>query len=186
MKNLKLAPVTIVTMFFALLQIDIAIAADTLPVHSPESVIYLTKNTNHNQVHYGVTLDDQCRPAADDPVYAYWQMLEKGKDARAKLMFWEQPGYGVRQPDSINESAAGGNFEFFIRGVPEQKIRMESFTLPDGSCGARATTEIAGKESIIQRIDIYVSGWANIHKVEIFGIDPVTFHQVQEITFEEK
>ncbi len=109
-----------------------ALVAAGLPVQAPDSVVFLTKNTNRNQVHYGVKLDDDCMPAERKPVYAYWRMLEEGPDDRAKLMFWEQPGYGVKQ-----ETASEGQLTFIIRGVPEREIRLETFATSDG-CGARA------------------------------------------------
>ena len=62
-------------------------AADELPVHELDSVIFLTKNTNKNQVHYGVHVDEYCRPLEDEPVYAYWRNLEEGPDDRSGLIF---------------------------------------------------------------------------------------------------
>ena len=157
------------------------LAASGLPAQDPDSVIYLTKNTNRNQVHYGVHVDAQCRPLARKPVYAYWRMLEEGDDARATLMFWEQPGYGVKQPRDISREDDSGSFEFTIRGVPERRLRLETFAV-DGACRARAYTRIAEQDALFQRIDIRVSGWANVHRVEIFGVGLENGLPVSEIT----
>ena len=41
-----------------------AAGAAELPHQPLDSVVHLTKNTNGNQVHYGVRVDDKCRPLA--------------------------------------------------------------------------------------------------------------------------
>ncbi len=150
----------------------------------PDSVIFLTKNTNGNQVHYGVHVDERCRPAAKRPVYAYWRMLEKGPEERAGLMFWEQPGYGVKQPDEVSAEDSGGRFTFMIRGVPERRIRVETF-LADKGCRARAFTTMNGEDALFRRIDIEVSGWANVHRVEIHGLRPTDLLPVFEVTHQD-
>jgi hypothetical protein len=161
-----------------------AVRAQGLPVQPLDSVIFLTKNTNNNQVHYGVHVDDKCRPLETKPAYAYWRMLEEGPKERAKLMFWEEPGYGVEQPEKINRGVDSGSFGLVIRGVSERIIRLETIAT-ESNCGARAFTQINGKNAVLLQIDIYVSGWANVHKVEIHGVDEETGQPVNEVTFEE-
>ena len=153
-----------------------SVLAASLPMHEPDSVIYLTKNTNGNQVHYGVKLEEDCTPSGKKPVYAYWRMLEKGHSEQAGLMFWEQPGYGVKQSRNDEEELA-----FVIRGVPERSIRLETHAREEG-CAVRAYTMIDGVEALFQRIDIEVSGWANVHRVEIHGLNPVDGSPVSEVT----
>jgi hypothetical protein len=162
----------------------LATEAKDLPVRPLDSVLFLTKNTNNNQVHYGVNVDKQCRPAVEDPVYAYWRMLEEGPDERDKLKFWEQPGYGVRQPEKVDLNTDSGSLALVIRGVPEHKIRLETFSSELG-CRARAITGISGEEAILLRIDIDVSGWADVHKVEIHGISLHSGLEVSEVTHQD-
>ena len=164
--------------------ISVSSYAAELSEHSPDSVIYLTKNTNRNQVHYGVHVDQSCRPMRKKPVYAYWRMLEKGPHETAGLMFWEQPGYGVKQPKQVNREVNSGSFEFLIRGVPQRRLRLETFTTDNG-CRARAYTRIGDQEAVFERIEIEVSGWANVHKVEIFGRNELTGEVVSEITHQD-
>jgi hypothetical protein len=161
-----------------------SVMAGDLPDTSVDSVIYLSKNTNKNQVHYAVHVDESCRPAKAKPVRPYWRDLEIGQDATSKLMFWEQPGYGVRQPKEVNIHDNGGSFTFHVRGVPERKIRLETFMLRN-QCRARATTTIADEDAVFQRIEIDVSGWANVHRVEIFGVSVSTGNPVREITHQD-
>ena len=159
----------------------LATRAEELPVRPLDSVVFLTKNTHNTPVHYGVNVDTQCRPTDEDPVSAYWRMLEEGPDERDELKFWEQPGYGVRQPEEVDRNADSGSLALVIRGVPDHKIRLETFT-SDRGCQARAITGISGEEAILLRIDIEVSGWANVHKVEIHGISFSSGLEVSEVT----
>jgi len=148
--------------------------------YETDSVVFLTKNTNANQVHYGVRVDESCRPVRRRPVQVYWRMLEKGPDETAGLMIWERPGYGVRQPRDIRHGTDSGSFDFVIRGVAKRKLTMETFATDDG-CRARVTTVIAGQQAVFERIDIEVSGWANVHRVEIFGLDIASGDAVSEV-----
>jgi hypothetical protein len=150
---------------------------------SVDSVLHLRKSTNHNQVHYAVRVDEACRPFPEDPVRAYWRMLEIGENETEELRFWEQPGYGVRQPGAVVRGDTGGHFDFQIRGVPERLIRVESFR-SKGECRARAFTQIAQGRALFEYIAISVSGWANVHLVEIFGTAS-DGKAVREVTFRE-
>ena len=160
------------------------VIADELPIHELDSVIFLTKNTNQNQVHYGVRVDKRCRPLEDEPVYAYWRLLEEGPDDRSGLMFWEEPGYGVTQPGEIALSENSGSLELVIRGVPEHTIKLHTFATEEG-CAARAFTHINGSNAVLERIDINVSGWATVHKIEIFGVNASDGQPISEITHQQ-
>ncbi len=43
-------------------------------------VFSIAKSENKNQVQYVVRLDAHCAPVGPAPVFAYWRMLEKGRD----------------------------------------------------------------------------------------------------------
>jgi len=148
-----------------------------------DSIIHLRKNTNGNQVHYGVRVDGACRPLAENPVHPYWRMLEVGEGETQELRFWERPGYGVIQPEKVERTQSGGEFEFRIRGVKERLIRVETFR-SNAECRARATTEIDSAPAIFQHIEITVSGWATVHRVEIFG-STFAGDAVHEVTFQD-
>jgi hypothetical protein len=111
-------------------------------------------------------------------------MLEKGPQTQARLMFWEQPGYGVKQPKEVRREISSGSFEFRIRGVPERRIRMQTYSTKDG-CQARAFTRIDEGDDLFERIDIEVSGWANVHRVEIHGLHAASGASVSEITHQD-
>ncbi len=155
--------------------------ADSLAHFPTDSVIHLRKNTNSNQVHYEVLVDDTCRPLRQKTMHPYWRMYEKGPNQRARIMFWEQPGYGVRQPKSVSWNDRGGSFDFRIRGVSERVLTMETFQTDQG-CRARAYAEINGEPALFEWIEIDVSGWANVHRVEMFGHSLATGEALREIT----
>jgi len=171
-------------LIFCLVLLPAPVSAAEEVSFDTESVVFLTKNTNSNQVHYGVRVDQNCRPVKRKPLRVFWLMLEKGPAETAGLMFWERPGYGVRQPKQVHQDTDSGNFEFVIRGVPERALTMQTFTSAAG-CRARVTTRIADQEAVLQRIDIEVSGWANVHKVEIFGLSLIDGKPLNEITHQD-
>jgi Domain of unknown function (DUF4833) len=160
-------------------------AAAELQPRATDSVLSLTKNTNSNQVHYGVHVDEQCRPLKKMPAYAYWRMLEKGPDERAKIMFWEQPGYGVEQPDAVHQSTNAGQFLLMIRGLPERPIELHTMS-SEGECGALGFTTIANQRAQIERIDIEVSGWANVHRIEIHGLSTRDGQPLSEVVHQDQ
>jgi len=114
-----------------------SLAQDSFPI---DSIIHLRKNTNNNQVHYAVNVDQQCRPESRRTVRAYWKMLEEGPDVTEGLQLWERPGYGVRQPENVTRHKNGGEFVFQIRGVEDQPIKVEVFK-SDAECRARAVLD---------------------------------------------
>ncbi len=173
---MKLMP-SCLALFFA------GLCVNAFADYPTNSVFHLRKNTNRNQVHYEVRVDEACRPLKRKPIHVYWREYEKGPDVTSKLRFWEIPGYGVRQPKSVNWSDNGGSFEFSIRGVPKRVIRLESY-ITDQGCRARAYIDINAEQVLFERIEIEVSGWANIHKVEIFGHSLSSDESVREITLE--
>lgn len=148
------------------------------------SVFHLTKNTNRNQVHYSIEVDEECRPSDKNPLQPYWLMREQGNGITEKLRFWEQPGYGVHQPRNIDATEDGYRFQFIIRGVPDKRLEMQLRTVNE-TCVAQAITDIDGTTAVLQRIDIEVSGWANVHRVEIFGVALEGGRPVSEITHQD-
>ncbi len=65
-------------------------------------------------------------------------------------------------------------------------IMPQAFRGPQQGPGVRYGEKnlqiVAIQEAVFQRIEIEVSGWANIHKVEIFGVATATGLGVSEIT----
>jgi hypothetical protein len=49
-----------------------------------QSIFFIAKSENKNQVHYGIRLDEACSPAGDSPMFAYWRMLERGPFAQLR------------------------------------------------------------------------------------------------------
>ncbi len=168
----------------AVVFLSIVAVAQSIPDFPTDSVLHLRKNTNANQVHYEVRVDSACRPMQSKTMHPYWRMYENGPSATARIRFWEQPGYGVRQPEAVSWTDNGGSFEFGIRGVSARVIRLETFRTDQG-CRARAYTDIDGVPALFEWIEIDVSGWANVHRVEIFGRSLSAGEPLREITHED-
>ena len=90
----------------------------------------------------------------------------------------------MRQPKQVERSEQSGSLQLVIRGVPERIIKLDTFATDEG-CAARAFTHINGNNAVLERIDINVSGWATVHKVEIFGVSASDGQIVSEITHQE-
>ena len=66
----------------------------------------IAKNTNRNEVQYGVKLDDECQPVGNEPVYAYWRDFEKGPEVTDDLSAIERSLYGVREQRVLASAAS--------------------------------------------------------------------------------
>ncbi len=155
-----------------------AMAAATEPSYPVESVFHIRKNTNRNQVHYAVRVDGDCRPL-DAPVRPYWRSYEEGPDAVDPLAPWEQPAYGVVQPEAVERGPSSGAFTFRARALPDRPIRVETFR--DGEqCRARARMTVAGQPAVLDHVEILVAGWGKVDRVELFGVaaDGAPVHEV--------
>src|SRR5687767_11854088 len=108
-------------------------AESATPVGRPvDSVFFIEKSENRNQVHYGVRVDRNCAPIGDEPVYGYWRNFEEGKDARSPLLSIEQRGYGVSIERSKARATGGGTVHFSLRGLAGRRIVIDTFSTPQG------------------------------------------------------
>ena len=130
----------------------------------------ISKSQNKNQVQFAVHLDGQCAPLGEEPVFAYWRMLEKSPVAIESLLPIEQPAYGIKVQGVTSRGAADGNVELRLRALPDRRIVVRSYRARDG-CGARAEIAIEGAPANLYNVHamlrwpfgiarIYVSGWS--------------------------
>jgi hypothetical protein len=129
-------------------------AADARRLGQPlDSVFYIAKSENRNQVHYAVRVDARCVPRGEQPVYGYWRNYEQGPTARSPLLSIEEPAYGLAAPQQRQRTAHGGSVRFALRAFPERTIVVDTFATPDG-CRALAATRVHGE--VAQLRSIYV------------------------------
>jgi len=108
-----------------------------------DSVFFIAKSENRNQVHYGIWLDDACAPRGDAPVFAYWRMFERGPLASEPLLAREVPAYGVAEQRVLVRGDDGGSVLVTLHALPERPILFEARRSGD-SCVATARATIGG------------------------------------------
>ena len=126
-----------------------------------QSVFFVEKSENKNQVHYGIRLDEACAPIGESPVFAYWRMLERGPLATEPLLSREVPAYGLKQ-QRVTRDERGGRVLATLNAMPARSIAIES--APDeGTCTVRARTIIRGVPAALTSVFVQLK-WP-------FGVD---------------
>ncbi len=128
-----------------------------------ESVFFVAKTENRNQVHYGVRVDDACVPLGEAPVFAEWRMFEEGPNARAPMLSREQRLYGLGTQTVIRR-ADGGAVVTTLRAVSSRPITVETSRDRRGVCVAKAVTRIDGAAATLSSVFVVLRG---------FGVDAI-------------
>ena len=150
-----------------------------LPVAELQSIFHISKSENRNQVHYGASVDANCRPIGAAPIYAYWRMLERGPTRTEALLDREQPGYGLAAQQVVTRTNHGGTVRVQLRAWPDRAIRIDLFRAHKG-CGARAQLDIQHQPAVIQSIYIDIGFLFSINYAQVRGIRVTDGHPVQE------
>ncbi len=127
--------------------------AGAAPGRRIESVFFVAKSENRNEVHYGIVLDRDCVPAGPSPVFAYWRMREHGPLATEPLLSREVAAYGIAEPQRTDRAERGGRVVFRLNAMPNRMIAID--TAPDGDgCRAAARVMIGGTPAAL--ISVFV------------------------------
>lgn len=140
-----------------------AMPAHAAEDHAIESVFFVAKNENRNQVHYGVRVDDTCAPFGDAPVFSEWRMLERGPNAREPMLSREQRVYGLGSQTAIRR-ADGGSVVTTLRAVSSRPLTIETSRNTRGVCVAKAVTRIDGASATLTSVFVVLRG---------FGVDAI-------------
>jgi hypothetical protein len=135
--------------------------AGNAAANTRQHLFYISKSENRNQVHYAISLDDRCMPVGNTPVYAYWQMLEKGPNITEWLLDREQGAYGIGR-----QNVRGGTVSFSLNSLPNRTITI-STSMRNGVCTVKTTAYIAGEQAVLDHI--HADLW-------LFGISKITLH----------
>jgi hypothetical protein len=150
------------------------------PPGSPvRSVFFIAKSENRNQVHYGVMVDEHCRPRGQKPVYGYWRDFEKGPSAMSPLLDREQSAYGLTAPRSVRSSGEGGQVRIGLRGFPDRPLTIETFRTAQG-CRARALTTIRNQPAVLRSIYVELGFLFSVDYVLLRGYRVADGRPVQE------
>jgi hypothetical protein len=117
---------------------------------SLNSIFFITKSDNGNQVHYGVQTNADCSLKAPKPAYPYWK-LESGRLER--LLAIEVPAFGIAsQSVSGNEVVMEVN-GFKGRGIAKP-IMIRSTQSENQGCQISAFTQINGEVTRLLQVHI--------------------------------
>jgi len=130
-----------------------------------ESVFFIAKSENRNQVHYGVRLDAGCAPVGASPVFAYWRMLEHGPAAVEPLLARETRAYGFLAERVIARDGNGGRVLVTLAALATRPILVDAHA-SGGACVATATTAIDGVPALLSSVFVQLR-WP-------FGVDSLT------------
>jgi hypothetical protein len=143
------------------------------------SVFFIAKSENTNQVHYGIKVDEQCRPRGEMPMYAYWRDLEVGPRVTSPILKHELPAYGINRPFWIKNEARGGRVRVSLRGFPERPLIVETFRVGD-QCRARALTTIKQRSALLRSIYVALGFLFSIDHVVVHGFTVPGGEPIQE------
>jgi hypothetical protein len=127
------------------------------------------KNTDRNEVQYGIRLDKDCLPVGEEPIYAYWRQYEKGPEVTADLNWLDKTGYGIKDQRVAERSAAGSKVLMRLRATSDRTIAV--LVRKEGSaCVAEPVAFIAGTPARLSHIHVQLSGPLSIDWIDIRGV----------------
>jgi hypothetical protein len=127
------------------------------------------KNTDRNEVQYGIRLDKDCVPQGDEPIYAYWRQYEKGPEVTEDLNFLDKTGYGIKDQRVEQRSPGGSKVVMRLRATSDRSIGV--YVKKDGAtCVAEPVTYISGVSARLQKIHVQLSGPLSIDYIDIRGV----------------
>jgi hypothetical protein len=116
-----------------------------------ESVFFVAKSENRNQVHYGVHVNADCAPVGDAPVFAYWRMFEHGPSAVEPLLARETRAYGFLAEHVMTRDSHGGRVLITLAALPTRPILVDTYA-SGAACVATATTAIGGEPATLRSV----------------------------------
>jgi hypothetical protein len=147
--------------------------------NSVRSVFFISKSENRNQVHYGVRVDDHCRPEGQRPVYGYWRDFEDGPTATSPLLDHEQSAYGLTAPRWVRAVGDGGEIRIGLRGFPDRPLTIQTYRAGDG-CRARAFTTISRSQAVLRSIYVELGFLFSIDYVLVRGYSAADGRPLEE------
>lgn len=136
--------------------------------HDVRTLFVIGKNTDRNEVQYGIRLDAACVPVGDEPVYAYWRQYEKGPEITEDLNFLDRTGYGIRKQKVEQRSASGSRVVLSLRATSDRSMAIQ-VRKEGNACAGEAHTYISGVPAKLARIHIQLSGPLSIDYIDIRG-----------------
>lgn len=144
-----------------------------------ESVFFVAKSENRNQVHYGISVDGSCAPRGEAPVFAYWRMLERGPLASEPLLAREVPAYGFADQRVLVRDERGGRVRVTLNAMPKRPIVFETARRGD-TCVATARATIGGTPAWLKSVFLQLRWPWGIAYMDLSGQDSESGKPVRE------
>jgi hypothetical protein len=151
----------------ALAAIALLVSAGASFAESPDSVFHIDRNKNRNQVHYGVHVDEKCRPIGGEPVYNYWLRREENPPEIKELSYFQQGAYGFQK----QKIEADGRIEVRLRAMPDRQLVVR-VTSVRGTCKAETFMTIDGKQGYLDKVFVFAEEGVflpTVRYIELYG-----------------
>jgi hypothetical protein len=149
------------------LALAVLAAAAPAAAAPPDSVFHIDRSKNRNEVHYGVHVDENCRPVGSEPVYNYWRRLEKDPPVVEPLHFFQQAAYGFRKQKIEND----GRIELRLRALPDRQLVVR-VTSVGGTCKAETFMTIDGQQAYLDKVFVFAEEGMfvpTVRYIELYG-----------------
>ncbi len=147
-----------------------ALAEPAARPRNPDSIFFISRSENRNQVHYGIRLGEDCRPVGAVPVYAYWRMVEKGDGVVEPLLGIEGPAYGLADGQQVTATPEGWRVRVQLRAFADRPVEV-AVTRRNGACVAQAWTQLKGATVQLDNIFVRTSWPLSIDFLRLTGVD---------------
>lgn len=136
---------------------------------SLNSIFFITKSDNGNQVHYGVETNANCSLKGSKPAYPYWKLASGRLEG---LQSYEVPAFGI-----ASQSVSGNKVVMELNGLRGRRISKSIMirSTQSGSqrCKISAFTKINGEVTQLLKVHIdltkhsFLSG--TVHSITFYG-----------------
>lgn len=158
-------------------------AAGTAWAANPDSVFHIDRNKNRNQVHYGVHVDDRCKPVGDAPVYNYWLRREEDPPVVQPVKYFQQAAYGFQKQNIESD----GRIEVRLRALPDRQLVVRVASVA-GGCKAETFMTIDGKQAYLDKVFVFADEGIllpTVRYIELFGRSNDGLAVYEKITVDE-
>jgi hypothetical protein len=137
--------------------------------HDVRTMFVIGKNTDRNEVQFGIRLDADCVPVSDEPIYNYWRQFEKGPEVTEDLNFLDKTGYGIKNQKVVERKTSGSKVVLTLRATSDRPIAVY-VRKERAACVAEPLTYISGTSARLERIHVQLSGPLSVSYIEIRGV----------------
>jgi hypothetical protein len=147
---------------------DSASADERFGAYDVHTLFAIDKNTDRNQVQYGIRLDRDCVPRGSEPVYAYWRQFERGADVTDDLNFLDRTVYGIKDQHVAAQPGGITRVVIRLRATSDRAIGVY-VRKENGACVGDAVTYIGGISARLRLVHVELAGPFSVSWIELRG-----------------